>query len=203
MKNKFQSIEKCEGERGVALIITLLLLSLFTVMTLSMVIATTSDTLIDGYYRNARGSFYAADSGVNAARQALLNQISSSALPSGYTPSGGSPNMTSPATLLANVTSSSSGFGSYNSILGSSSSASSSSWAGSFKIDTSKTTFGYATPACSPAPQCSNGSTTAVTAATPYQYFYSYHLVVDGQSNSGEVNVVEEYGTITYTINMN
>lgn len=203
MTNQTQSIKKYEGDRGVALVITLLLLSLFTVMTLSMVIATTSDTLIDGYYRNARGSFYAADSGINAARQTLLNQISSNALPAGYAPANGSPNMTSPATLLANVESTSTGFGSYHSILGSSSSASSTSWAGSFKLDTTKTTFGYATPACTPAPQCSNGSTTAVTAATPYQYFYAYHLVSDGQSNSGEVNVVEEYGTITYTINMN
>jgi Tfp pilus assembly protein PilX len=192
-----------EGNRGVALVTSLLILSLFTVMTLSMVIATTSDTLIDGYYRNARGSFYASDSGINAARQALLNQISSNALPAGYTPSGGSPNMVSPATLLSSVTNTSTGFGSYNSVLGTSSSASNSSWAGSFKIDTTKTTFGYATPACSPAPQCSNGSTAAVTAATPYQYFYAYHLVVDGQSNSGEVNVIEEYGTITYTIKMN
>ena len=194
-----------EGNRGVALVTSLLILSLFTVMTLSMVIATTSDTLIDGYYRNARGSFYAADSGINAARQALLNQIASNALPAGYTPSGGSPNMVSPSTLLTNVTNSSTGFGSYNSILGTSSSASNSSWAGSFKIDTTKTTFGYVPQPndCTPAPQCRNGSTVAVTAATPYQYFYAYHLVVDGQSNSGEVNVIEEYGTITYTIKMN
>jgi Tfp pilus assembly protein PilX len=194
-----------EGNRGVALVTSLLILSLFTVMTLSMVIATTSDTLIDGYYRNARGSFYAADSGINAARQALLNQISSNALPAGYTPSAGSPNMVSPATLLTNVTNSSTGFGSYNSVLGTSSSASNSSWAGSFKIDTTKTTFGYVPQPndCTPAPQCRNGSTVAVTAATPYQYFYAYHLVVDGQSNSGEVNVIEEYGTITYTIKMN
>ncbi len=192
-----------ERNRGVALVTSLLLLSLFTVMTLSMVIATTSDTLIDGYYRNARGSFYAADSGINAARQALLNQVAANALPSTYTPSSGSPVMTSPATLLGHITSSTTGFGSYNSILGSSSSTSGASWPGTFELDTTKTTFGYATPACTPAPQCSNGSTTPVTAATPYQYFYAYHLVADGQSRSGETNVVEEYGTITYTINMN
>ncbi len=196
-------IEKYKGNRGVALIMTLLLLSLFTIMTLSMVIATTSDTLIDGYYRNARGSFYAADSGVNSARQALLNQVANNALPAGYTPANGSPNMTSPATLLASVESTSSGFGSAQSILGSSSSASGGSWPGSFQLDTTKTTFGYAAVPCSPAPQCNNGSTVAINTAQSYQYFYSYHLVADGQSRSGEVNVVEEYGTITYTINMN
>jgi Tfp pilus assembly protein PilX len=67
--------------RGVALITALLMLSLFTVLTLSMVIATTSDTLIDGYYRNSRASFYAADSGLNAARRLLMTEVTS-AIPS-------------------------------------------------------------------------------------------------------------------------
>ncbi len=75
---------KKRRDRGVALVTSLLMLSLFTVMTLSMVIATTSDTLIDGYYRNARASFYAADSGLNVARQYLLNQFTSS-VPNPYT----------------------------------------------------------------------------------------------------------------------
>ena len=70
-----------QRSRGVALITTLLLLSLFTVMTLAMVIATSSDLLIDGYYRNLRGSFYAADSGMNAARQYLANQLFNSVTP--------------------------------------------------------------------------------------------------------------------------
>ena len=195
-------VSKNHEQRGIALVTSLLLLSLFTVMTLSMVIATTSDTLIDGYYRDARGSFYAADSGVKAARQALLNQVSANALPSGYTPSGGSPNMVSPATLLATVTNSSTGFGSYQSILPSSG-ASSTSWPAKFKLDTTNTTFGYATVPCSPSPQCNNGSTTAVTTATPYVYNYVYHIVANGQAHSGQTSVVEEYGTITYTINMN
>src|SRR5882762_9817328 len=70
-----------QGSRGVALITALLLLSLFTVMTLAMVIATSSDLLIDGYYRNLRGSFYAADSGLNAARQFMMNQLAGDVTP--------------------------------------------------------------------------------------------------------------------------
>jgi len=50
-----------QNTRGVALIMCLLLLMMFTVMTLSIVIATNSDTLIDGYYRNARGAFWPSD----------------------------------------------------------------------------------------------------------------------------------------------
>lgn len=62
-------------EQGVALVITLLLLSLVTVLSLGMVIAFSSQTLIGGYYRNYRGAFYAADSGLNIARQQMMAQI--------------------------------------------------------------------------------------------------------------------------------
>ncbi len=64
-----------QGERGVALVITLLLLILMIALTLAMVIATSSDTLINHYYRNFRSSFYAADSGLNIARQSMANQL--------------------------------------------------------------------------------------------------------------------------------
>ena len=186
-----------EGNRGVALITALLLLSLFTVMTLAMVIATTSDTLIDGYYRNARGSFYAADSGMNAARQYLTNQVFAS-LPTTYSPASGSPVLSpTAATILSNLESSSNGFGAYKSSVGSQTA----SWPGTFSIDSSKTSFTMAF--CNPTPQCSNGSTTPVTLPTPYVYNYLYHLTVDGQARSSEVNVVEEWGNIQFTVNMN
>src|SRR6266704_1594241 len=64
-----------QHERGVALITTLLLLMLLTGLTLSMAWSARSDMLINGYYRNFRGSFYAADSGLNIVRQAALNQF--------------------------------------------------------------------------------------------------------------------------------
>src|SRR5271165_6535453 len=57
------------AQRGVALVITLLMLSLVTILSLGMVIAFSSQTLIGGYYRNYRGAFYAADSGLSIARQ--------------------------------------------------------------------------------------------------------------------------------------
>ena len=63
------------GDHGFALVFTLLLLSMMSLMALAMVFSSTSDMLINGYYRNARGSFYAADSGLNIARQQLQDQI--------------------------------------------------------------------------------------------------------------------------------
>src|SRR5882672_3440352 len=60
-------------ERGAALITTLLLLLLLTAMSLTMVLSVGSDMLINGYYGNGRGAFYAADSGANVVRQEMVN----------------------------------------------------------------------------------------------------------------------------------
>ena len=46
-----------ESSRGVALVFTLLVLSLMMVLSLGMVIALSSQTFISGYYRNFRGAF--------------------------------------------------------------------------------------------------------------------------------------------------
>jgi Tfp pilus assembly protein PilX len=63
------------SERGIALVITLLLLLLLSVIGLAAVLSASSDLLINGYYSNYRGSFYAADSGINIARQDMYNQL--------------------------------------------------------------------------------------------------------------------------------
>ena len=63
------------GERGVALLVSLMLLTLLSVMSVVMVMTISPDMLINGYYGNYRGSFYAADSGLNIARQQLVNQL--------------------------------------------------------------------------------------------------------------------------------
>src|ERR1700694_948018 len=63
------------SERGVALVMTLLLLSMVMALSLGMVIAMSSQSLIGGYYRNFRGSFYAADSGLNIAVHQIENQL--------------------------------------------------------------------------------------------------------------------------------
>ena len=65
-------------EQGIALFISLMLLALMSVMSLIMVLTVSPDMLINGYYGNFRGSFYAADSGLNIARQQLVNQVTSS-----------------------------------------------------------------------------------------------------------------------------
>src|SRR2546430_11356436 len=62
-------------ERGVALVIMLVILSLTTALGLAMYVTTNSDLVVNGFYRNFHGSFYGADSGLNIARAQLLNQL--------------------------------------------------------------------------------------------------------------------------------
>ncbi len=175
--------------RGVALVTTLLLLSLFTVMTLAMVIATTSDTLITGYYRNFRGSFYAADSGLNATREYLLSQLQSESVPTGYDPSSGTVPFSASAisTIISGLNNSSSGFGAYQSIDGSQS-----SWSEQFKVDPTSTNTYINVPA---APVVNTVGT-----VTTYTFPYSYKLTVIGQSSANLQNTVEETGTFNVAI---
>src|SRR2546423_15524268 len=64
-----------DKERGVALVMMLLILSLTSALGLAMYMSANSDLMINGFYRNFRGSFYGADSGLNVARVQLLNQV--------------------------------------------------------------------------------------------------------------------------------
>src|SRR5882672_1879022 len=84
---KFSRVMKAkkQSERGAALVIALLLLLLLTGMTVAMVLSTSSDMLINGYYRNFRGSFYAADSGLAIARQDMVNSLLA-AVPASFSP---------------------------------------------------------------------------------------------------------------------
>jgi Tfp pilus assembly protein PilX len=194
-----------DNSRGIALITALLLLSLFTVMTLAMVIATSSDLLIDGYYRNARGSFYASDSGLNAARQNLQNQIFNT-LPAGWVPSSGVPTLTAtPSAMITTLTNTSTGFGANQSFLDTGSYPSASSWPGKFKVDSTATntfmTGGQTATTCTPTPSCYTPGSAVV--GNLYTYTYPYQLTVVGQSRANEQNRVVENGNFVFSIKIN
>ena len=192
-----------QDSRGVALITMLLLLSLFTVMTLAMVIATTSDTLIDGYYRNFRGSFYAADSGINVTRDYMLQQIMGS-IPATYTLASGSPiPATVPGPTGTVMTSVNSNFGSYHTITG----TQTASWPGSFTIDPANTSLTLGT--CLPiytgtgttAPTCTTlGTPAANYTITGYQYTYQYKITSTGRSGANETHAIEEDGNFIVAV---
>ena len=177
-------------QRGAALIISLLLLLLLTGMTVAMVLSTSSDMLINGYYRNFRGSFYAADSGLAIARQDMVNNILSN-VPTSFSAT----TQPIPAGTQASVVSYiNSTYGSAFQSLNQGQAAS--SWPAKFKIDTTKTTLTLSSCAV----VGGSGTCSAPTGAvTGYQYIYNYTLTGLGQSSGTEAAAVDDSGSFTLT----
>jgi Tfp pilus assembly protein PilX len=213
-----------DAARGMALITTLLLLTVMMAMTLAMVVAATSDTLITKYYRNARTSFYAADSGVNIARQKMLSSLSGAALTAGQQFSSGTlPTLgsTDVSTVLSTVNSA---YASRTSILGG---QAANSWPSSFQVvGTQASTLGttlagcvLGASSCTPTtPVCSISIVVGATNAGPYtctnppqctgtcagfsaevNYTFPYTITAIGQSIANEQQIVEDAGSLVLT----
>jgi Tfp pilus assembly protein PilX len=73
----FRRSRRIGTQSGAALLTALLLLVLVSILGLAMAVTTNSDMMINGYYGSYRGSFYAADSGLNIARATMVSQIES------------------------------------------------------------------------------------------------------------------------------
>lgn len=177
-------------DRGIALVLTLLLLGLFSILGLAMVLSTSSDMLINGYYRNYRGSFYAADSGLAIARQQLMNQIVA-LVPAVFT----TPPLTSTsaATVQTFITTT---YGSAYTTLNTDQAAS--SWGESFEISAVSFTQAACTVTASgstPAGPCATD-----TNATAYQYIYNYGLTSLGRASATQLSNVKENGSITINV---
>jgi len=72
---KHSTGRRSRKQSGIALITVLFLMILMTILGLTMVVSVNSDMMINGYYGNARASYYAADSGLNVSRQYLSNYL--------------------------------------------------------------------------------------------------------------------------------
>jgi hypothetical protein len=208
--------------RGVALLITLILLALLSAASLAIVLLVSGDTMINGFYRNYRGSFYAADSGINSVVESMKNSIQNAANPIAAPPQPplpdgnvalpttaktwvAIPNGTVPAALTAAVNQFQGGYYTIGDT---------GSWNGEFKLLTANP-GGQAilqqpefelTP--NPADSHSCLPVTAATcppsgAANTYDYVwtfaYPYTITVMGQSSGTEQEEVTESGIITYT----
>lgn len=183
-------------DSGIALILTLLILSVMSLIGLAMVLNASSDMLINGYYRNFRGSFYAADSGLNVARQAMLSQIETQ-IPTTFStppmPSGAA------STAVSNVLTN---YGSSYSTLNAGDAAS--SWGESFEVSsatlsqtacTVTATNNPSPPTPPPAPACPTDSQ-----ATAYQYIYAYTLTSLGKAQGSEQETVSENGSFILNV---
>ena len=185
-KLNFSRRQPRSTERGVALITTLLLLMLLTGLSLAMVLSVRSDMLINGYYRNFRGSFYAADSGLNAARTAMVNGVVA-AIPPSF---GITQQPIPPGTDTAIQTSVNNTYGqSFTKYTGQG--QASGSWPGSYKVTG---TFNLAS--------CTvlGGGGTCVAPTGPvtgYTYIYNYTLQSIGQAQGTQATTLTDRGSVT------
>lgn len=194
---------QARSEKGIALLTSLMLLTLMSAMGLVMVMTVAPDMLVNGYYGNFRGSFYAADSGLNMARQQLVNQMQNQvnmAACTGWvinssTGCSSPPLATSAATtVLNNVLATSGGYGSFTSL---NSGQAASSWPGSFQIvNTSTCANSFAIASGSPTVTATN----SLGQNSSYQYQFNYKLCAIGRALSSQQVQTMETGAITVNI---
>jgi Tfp pilus assembly protein PilX len=79
---------KAARSRGVALVTTLILLALLGALSVAISLLVSSDSMINGYYRNYRGSFYAADSGATVVIESMKNAMYNAANEAATYPNG-------------------------------------------------------------------------------------------------------------------
>jgi hypothetical protein len=172
------------------LVVTLLLLFLMSVLGLVAVLSTSSDLMINGYYANYRGAFYAADSGVNTARQDLLNYVLGQVQP----PTDSAAPIPSNVAQYALADVISKYGGSYYSI---NSNAAANSWATSFEVVANSSCGSSTNPnqfqvvSAPPAPPAGPGYGT---------YTYKYNLCVAGRALASQQVYVYETGQIGITV---
>jgi Tfp pilus assembly protein PilX len=176
-----------QPESGVALLTTLLLLLLLTGLSLAMVISVRSDLMVNGYYRNFRASYYAADSGLNVARPEMINQLAL------LVPKTVQPN-TAPLPANAGQTAMTAVAAKYNG----STINSPGSWPQSFSIDPNQSSLAGNCVA-----QGGTGTNCNAPTGNPtsYLYTYTYTLVAVGQSRNAEKATITDSGTFTMTVN--
>jgi Tfp pilus assembly protein PilX len=174
------------SDRGVALVITLLLLFLMSVIGLVAVLTASSDLLINGYYSNYRGSFYAADSGLNIARQAIYNQIS------GTFNTNYATFVTPPPTAVGTAASTAQTYvtTTYGSSTSLNAGSSANSWAESFQITSASVSL---------APNSPTPGYTG-TSITSYAYIYNYTITSVGSATGSEKSTITESGAFTVNV---
>jgi Tfp pilus assembly protein PilX len=210
-------------DRGIALLLSLMLLALMSVMSVVMVMTVSPDMLINGYYGNFRGSFYAADSGLSMARQQLVNQVtgyvSTNActgwainIPAGSQASCGkaplniADNTTNATTAAADAASAiianvlaptSGGYGNYTSL---NSGQAANSWPGSFQIINTGSCPSTFTPVTGTPTVL---GTNNVGQNSIYQYQFNYQLCSQGRATGSQQVYASEYGVLTLMIKAN
>lgn len=177
-------------QKGIALITALLLLALLTGLSIAMFLSVNSDAITNGYYRNFRGSFYAADSGLAVVRQDLKNKIVANigAATGSVRPiDAGIENA-----VLASLKSSWASDTDFKSITKGSSVTDSVD--ARFRIEPGSFTL---TGTCF---TNSGAICDGATGVTSWNYTYAYSMVAIGQAGTSHQNRIEESGTLTVNV---
>lgn len=184
------------GQRGMALVMVLLLVALVTVLGLGMVVAASSDMLINGYYRNARGAFYAADSGIHIARQHLINQVLA-AVPAQM--SAGTPPLPAGTAAAARAAV----LGAYSNHFPLRPGVAGGEWSGRFRITALEFDPVMVPDPNNPGAQLPYTITAwdndySPPVAKGFQYLFTYRIVSEGSTTMRGRNEVEEAGTLVF-----
>jgi Tfp pilus assembly protein PilX len=186
------------NEQGITLVTTLLLLLLLVGMSLTMVLAVSSESLINGFYGRYRGSFYAADSGVAAARQQLMNTLGANVTPGFNAAASPIANPTTAGANAANALTTS--YSAYTNV------GSTGSWQERFLVKSSVVAQAPTTPAATcavqggtPGATCAAPTQTTALPITAYVYSFPYTTTIVGQSQGSEVATITDTGTIIVT----
>jgi len=207
--------------RGVALVTTLILLALLGALSVAISLLVSSDSMINGYYRNYRGSFYAADSGATVVVESMKNAIynaanDAAAYPNAPLPTDGlgvpgtaggtqTMNAAHTAAFPASFSSSYTPFTTKTYAIGDAG-----SWQGQFQIVSvtlgnptfTATNYSLDSASCwpptttSPPPNCANGVPN--DSDVQWVFRYPYTIVVQGNSSSGGTEQITQTGMIVY-----
>ncbi len=187
------------GQRGIALLTVLLILSVLSILGLVMAVTANSDMMINGYYGNYRGSFYAADSGVNIARAALANQLAatvSTAPCTGWVSNSTGACAAAPLPSTATTTALNYVNTNYGSFTSLNTGQASTSWPESFEIaNTANCTNSLAVASGFP--------TTALNSQgqiSSYTYHFNYTLCAIGRAGALQQVSTKDMGNIVVTI---
>ena len=181
---------RTRNERGIALILTLLLLLLLAAAGTAMVLTVNSDLMVNRYYGNFRGSFYAADSGLNIVRQDIYNQLAA-AVPGTLSATTQPIAAGTEATVQSSINSTYGG-SSYTSIT----SGQPGSWPAKYQVNLDTLTLA----SCNTVGGNAGSTCTAPSGpVTEYNYQYNYHMTSTGRTSGNEKSTVAEYGTLTIT----
>ncbi|HEX2328008.1 MAG TPA: PilX N-terminal domain-containing pilus assembly protein [Candidatus Angelobacter sp.] len=181
-------------QKGVALITALLLLLLITSVSLAMVFSVRSDMLINHYYRDSRGSFYAADSGLNLVRRDIINRFIA-AIPANFNPNVSPMPAGQDAVVKTAITTAY-----QNPVSLVPASQAGKTWPQQFNIVPASFSLAPSATPCRV-----TGGNAGATCANPvgnitaYVYSYDYKLAAMGKSEGNESIVVTDEGTITIT----